>query len=116
MLKHYLKFFLLLIIRIRLGEDNNKTKFPTELIRLLFIKLIREKKTTTSLKNIPCTSENCKDSDDEKLQLKTIHQTNPSVMEQSVNKSSYDPSFFKHLSQINYFVFLLLLHWMKTQY
>ena len=75
-----------------------------------------EEKTTTSLRNIPCTSEKCNDSEDERLQLKTIHQTNPSVMEQSVNNSTYDPSFFKHISQINYFVFLLLLHWMKTQY
>ena len=53
-----------------------------------------EEKTTASLKNKPCTSEKCNDSEDEKLQLKTIHQTIPSVMEQSLNNSSYDPSFF----------------------
>ena len=102
MLKHYLKnFFLVLIIKIQLGVENRKTKFPTELIFLYFIKLIIKKKTTTSLKNNPCTSEKCKDSADEKPQLKTIHQTNPSVVEYSLNTSSYDPSFFKHISEFN---------------
>ena len=75
-----------------------------------------EKRTTSSLKNNPCTSGKCNDSEDEKLQLKTIHQTNPSVMEQPMKNSSFDPTFFKHISQFNYFVLLLLLHWMKIQY
>ena len=35
----------------------------------------------TSLKNNPSTSETSNDSADENLQLKTIHQTNPSVVE-----------------------------------
>ena len=69
------------MIRIRLGVENRRTKFPTELIFHYFIKLNIKKKTTTSLKNNPCTSEKSNDSADEKLQLKTIHQTNPSVME-----------------------------------
>ena len=73
------------------------------------------KKTTTSLKIIPCTSEKTNDTEDEKLQLKTIHQTNPSIVEQKLNNSFYDPSFFRHISQLNYFIFLLLLHWMKIQ-
>ena len=64
----------MLIIRIRLGVENRKTKFPNELIFLYFIKLIIKKKS--SLKNNPCTSETSNDSADEKLQLKTIHQTN----------------------------------------
>ena len=51
------------------------------------------KKTSTSLKNKPSTSEKTNDSEDEKLQLKTIHQTKPSVMEQSLNNSFYDPFF-----------------------
>ena len=101
MLKHYLNFFLILIIKIRLGVENHKTKFLTELICLYFIKLNMRKKSTTSLKNNPFTSEKTNDSADEKLQLKTIHQTNPSVMENSLNNSSYDPSFFKHISQFN---------------
>ena len=75
-----------------------------------------EENTTTSLMNILCTPEISNDSEGEKLQLKTIHQTNPSVMEQSMNNSSYEPFFFKHISQFKYFVFLLLLHWMKIQY
>ena len=50
MLKQYIYFFLILIIRIRLGVENHKTKFPTELICLYFIKLIIRKKTTTSMK------------------------------------------------------------------
>ena len=41
-----------------------------------------KKKTTTSLKIKPSTSEKTNESEDEKLQLKTIHQTKPSVMEQ----------------------------------
>ena len=53
------------------------------------------KKSTTSLKNNPFTSEKTNDSADEKLQLKTIHQTNPSAMEQTMNNSSFDPSFYK---------------------
>ena len=81
MLKHYLNFFLILIIRIRLAVENRKKKFRTELIFHYFIKLIFKKKTTTSLKNKPCTSEKSNDSADEKLQLKTILQTNPYVME-----------------------------------
>ena len=66
---------------MRLGVENRKTKLPTELIFLYIIKLIIKKKTTTSLKKNPCTSENCNDSADEKIQPNTTHQTNPSVVE-----------------------------------
>ena len=66
---------------MRLGVENRNTKPPTELIFFYILKLIIKKKTTTSLKTNPCTSENCNDSADEKLQLKTAHQTNPSVVE-----------------------------------
>ena len=101
-LKQYIYFFLILIIRIRLGVENHKTKFPTELICLYFIKLIIRKKNHHFYeKNNPCTSEKADDSADEKLQLKTIHQTVSSVMEQSINNSSYDPPFFKHKAQFN---------------
>ena len=44
-------------------------------------KVAYEEKTTTSLKINPCTTEKTNDSEDEKLQLKTILQTNPSVRE-----------------------------------
>ena len=88
----------MLIIKIRLGVENRKAKFPTELIFHYFIKLILKKKTILSLKNNPCTSEKSNDSADEKLQLKTIHQIKPSLVEKSLNNSSYDPSFFKHIS------------------
>ena len=80
-------------MRIRSGVGNRTKNFPTELICLYFIKLIKRKKTSTSLKNKPSTSEKTNDSEDEKLQLKTIHQTKPSVMEQSLNNSFYDPFF-----------------------
>ena len=53
----------------------------------------------------PCTSEKSNESEDEKLQLKTIHQTNPSILEHKLNNPFYDPSFFRHISQINYFIF-----------
>ena len=75
------------MMRIRLGVENDKTIFPTELIWFSH-KIDYEEKTDTSLENKPCTSEKCNDSEVEKLQLKTIHQTNPSVMEQSLNNSS----------------------------
>ena len=101
------------MMRIRLGVENDQTIFPTELIWLSH-KVDYEEKTDTSLEDKPCTSEKCNDSEVEKLQLKTIHQTNPSVMEQSLKNSSFDLSFFKHISQFKYFVFLLLLHWMKV--
>ena len=57
-----------------------------------------EEKTTTSLKNFLCISEKSNDSDDEELQLKTIHQTSPSVKEHSLNNSIIDPSFSRHIS------------------
>ena len=78
----------------RKPQDN--MAYRTDLV--LFHKVDYEKRTTTSLKNNRCASENCNDSEDEKLQLKTIHQTNPPVTEQSLNNSSYDPYFFKHVS------------------
>ena len=59
------------------------------------------KETTTSQKINPCTYEKSNDSEDEKLPLEAIHQTNPSVLKLSLNNSSYDPSFFKHVSQLN---------------
>ena len=114
--RYFIIFFQILMMRIRWGVENHKTKFPTKLICFRFINLIRKKNTTTSLKNKTCTSEKCNDSEDEKLQPKIIHQTIPSVMEQSLNNSSSDPFFFKHISQFNYFVFLLLLQWMKIQF
>ena len=67
----------------------------------LIHKVDYEEKTTTSLKIKPSTSEKTDEPEDEKLQLKTIHQTKPSVMEQSLNNSSYDPSFFRHIYQFN---------------
>ena len=60
-----------------------------------------KKKTTTSLKIKPSTSDKTDESEVEKQQLKTIHQTKPSVREQSLNNSFYDPSFFRHISQFN---------------
>ena len=68
---------------------------------LLVHKADYEEKTTTSLINTLCTSEISNDSAGEKLQLKTIHQTNPSVMEQSLNNSYYDHSFSQHISRFN---------------
>ena len=98
----------------KLNPENFFFGLPT--VKLSGHEVDYEKRTTTSLKNNPCTSEKFNDSKDEKLQLKTIHQTNPSVMEQLLKNSSFDPNFFKHISQFKYFVFLLLLHWMKVQF
>ena len=98
------------------GRRKPQDNMPYRTDLVLVHKVDYEKRTTTSLKNNPCTCEKCNDSEDGKLKLKNIHQTNPSVREQSLNNSSFDPSFFKHISQFNYFVLLLLLHWMKIQY
>ena len=98
------------------GRRKPQDNMPYRTDLVLVHKVDYEKRTTTSLKNIPCTSGKCNDSEDGKLQLKTIHQTNPSVREQSLNNSSFDPSFFKHISQFNYFVLLLLLLWMNIQF
>ena len=88
-------------MRIQLGVENHETKFPTEMICFSVHKVDYEEKTTTSLINTLCTSEISYDSEGERLQLKAIHQTNPSVTEQSLNNSSYYPSFFKHISRFN---------------
>ena len=69
----------------RKPQDN--MAYRTDLV--LFHKVDYEKRTTTLLKKNPCTSEKCNDSEDGKLQLKNIHQTIPSVMEQSLNNSSF---------------------------
>ena len=98
------------------GRRKPQDNMPYRTDLVLIQKVDYEKRTTTSLKINPCTSEKCIDSEDGKLQMKNIHQTNPSVREQSLNNSSFDPFFFKHISQFNYFVLLLLLHWMKIQY
>ena len=82
-----------------IGRRKSQDNIPYRTDLVLVQKVDYEEKTTTSLKTNPCTSEKCNDSEDEKLQLKTIHQTNPSVMEQSLNKSYYDPSFFEHISR-----------------
>ena len=81
------------------GRRKSRNKIPNRNDIVLVHKADYEEKTTTSLINTLCTSEISNDSEGEKLQLKTIHQTNPSVMEQSLNNSSYDQSFFKHLSR-----------------
>ena len=68
---------------IQLGVEKYGTKIPTEMICFSVHKVDYEEKTTTSLINTLCTSEISYDSEGERLQLKTIHQTNPSVTEQS---------------------------------
>ena len=98
------------------GRRKPQDNMPYRTDLALVHKMIMKKKTTTSLINNLCTSEIPNDSEGERLQLKTIHQTNRSVMEQSLNNPSFDPSFFKHISQFNYFVLLLLLLWMKIQF
>ena len=98
------------------GRRKSRNKIPYRNEMVLVHKADYEEKTITSLINTLCTSEISNDSEGEKLQTKTFHQTNPSVMEQSLNNSSFDPYFFKHISQFNYFVFLLLFHWMNIQY
>ena len=95
-------------------KSQNNIPYRTDLV--LVHKVDFEEKTTAPLVNNLCTSEISNDSEGEKLQLKTIHQTNPSVMEQSLNNSSFEPSFFKHISQFNYFVYLFLRLWMEIQY
>ena len=99
-----------------LGRRKSQDNMPYRTDLALVHKMIMKKKATTSLINNLCTSEIPNDSEGERLQLKTIHQTNRSVMEQSLNNPSFDPSFFKHISQFNYFVLLLLLLWMKIQF
>ena len=64
-------------------------------------KKIHEQANTTSPVNSPSTSEKYKHSEDEVLQLQTIHQTYPSVIEQSLNIWFHDSSFFKYTSKIN---------------
>ena len=83
------------------GRRKSRNNIPYRNDLVLVHKVEYEEKTTTSLKTNPCTSEKCNDSEDEKLLLETIRQTNLSLMEQSLNNSSYDPSFFKHISQFN---------------
>ena len=95
------------------GRRKSRNKIPYRNDLVLVHEVDYDEKTTTSLINTLCTSEISNDSEGEKLEPKTIHQRNSSVMEQSLNSSSYDPSFLKHISRFNYFVFLLLLHWMK---
>ena len=73
--------------------------FRTDLVSVLEVN--EEEKTTTSPKINPCTPEKSSDSEDANLQLKTVHQTNPYVLQQSMNNSSYDPSLFQHKSQLN---------------
>ena len=55
-----------------------------------------EKRTTTSLINFPSTFEKVFDTEDENLQLHTIHETYPFLKKQLRNGSFNDPSFFKH--------------------
>ena len=105
----------MVILRIRLGVEDRKKKIHDRIDLSLVHKVDYEEKTTTSLKNFLCISEKSNDSDDEELQLKTIHQINQFVMEQSLKTSFFDPSFFRHISQFIYFIFLLLLHWRKIQ-
>ena len=81
----------------RKSQDN----IPYRIDLVLVQKVDYEEKTTTSLVNNLCTSEISNDSRDEKLQLKTIHQRNPYVMEQALNNSSLDPSFFKNITPFN---------------
>ena len=80
------------------GRRKPQDNIPHRTDLVDFRKLIMKKNHHFTEKK-PCISEKCIDSEDEKLQLKTIHQTIPSVMEQSLNNSSFDPSFFKHISQ-----------------
>ena len=83
------------------GRRKSRNNIPYRTDLVLVQKVDYEEKTTTSLINNLCTSEIPNDSEGKRLQLKTIHQTNRSVMEQSLNNPSYDPSFFRHISRFN---------------
>ena len=99
---------------VGLRKSRNNIRYRTDLV--LVHKVDSEEKTSTPLINNLCTSEVSNDSEGKKPELNAIHQTNPSVMEQSLNNSSSEPSFFKYISQFNYSVFLFLRLWMKVQY
>ena len=83
------------------GRRKSRNNIPYRTDLVLVQKVDYEEKTTTSLINNLCTSEIPNDSEGKRLQLKTIHQTNRAVMEQSLNNPSYDPSFFRHISRFN---------------
>ena len=55
------------------------------------------------LKRNPSTSEKYNDSENQNLQLKTIHELKQSAIKQSLNKSFFDPSFFKYTTKYNEF-------------
>ena len=50
------------------------------------------------------------DSEDEHLQVRTIHELHPTLMKQSLNDSFFDPSFFKNTSKLKTFFYLMILH------
>ena len=74
-------------------KSRNTIPYPTDLV--LVREVDNEEKTSASLLKNLCTSEISNDSKGEKLQLKTFHQRKPSVMEQALNNSSFDPPFFQ---------------------
>ena len=83
------------------GRRKSRNNIPYRNDLVLIHKVEYEEKTTTSLIKNLCTSEISNYSKGEKLQLTNIHQRNSSVMEQALNNSSLDPSFFKHISRFN---------------
>ena len=56
---------------------------------------------TTSLNNRPYFPENYDDSEVEHKQLQTNHETDPSVIKQSLKYSMFVPSLFKYWSKFN---------------
>ena len=53
--------------------------------------------------NNPSNSKKQNDSEKGNFQLKTIHETKPSVIKQSLKNAFFGPSFFKYTSKFNEF-------------
>ena len=82
MLKHYLNFFSDTDNQDPVESREPQDKIPYRTYLSLLHKVdYQDKKHHSTGKINPCTSEKSKVSADEKLHLKTIHQTNPSLKE-----------------------------------
>ena len=78
---------------INLGKKYHKMMFFLTLLCRELSNIIMKTPITTSLNNFPSKFEKSKGSENESLHQQTFNETNPSVMKQSLNNSSYDPSF-----------------------
>ena len=86
----------LVLLNKKIQLRNNSSRWNSSSTWFISKSKVSPKTTPTSLIDHPSITEIKNYSDDESLSVQTSHGTYPSVEKQSLNSSTYDPTFFKY--------------------